>query len=200
MVISSAVEGIVDEAIIGRLIDHVGGERGTVYGKAGKQSLLDRLAGYNQAARYAPWAILIDLDSDYMCAPDAVRAWLPEPATLMRLRVAVRAAEAWLMADRSTLARYLEVSVALVPRNPEELADPKRALVDLARRSRNRAVCGDMVPREGSGRPVGVGYAGRVIEFVTSFWQPGVAAAASPSLGGCLSALADLIADVRPQP
>ena len=59
MVISSAVEGIVDEAIIRRLIDHVSGEQGAVYGKAGKRPLLDRLAGYNQAAEHAPWAVLL---------------------------------------------------------------------------------------------------------------------------------------------
>jgi hypothetical protein len=121
VVISSAVEGIVDEAIIGRLIDHVGGERGTVYGKAGKQILLDRLAGYNQAAEHAPWAVLVDLDSDYACAPEAVRAWLPMPTSQMCLRVAVHEAEAWLLADRASLAHYLRISAALVPRDPEAL-------------------------------------------------------------------------------
>jgi hypothetical protein len=194
VVISSAVEGIVDEAIIGRLIEHVGGERGTVYGKAGKQPLLDRLTGYNQAAQYAPWAVLIDLDSDYACAPDAVQTWLPAPSALMRFRVAVREAESWLLADRASLAHYLRVSAALVPRDPEGLPDAKQALVDLARRSRNRAIRDDMVPRAGSGRQVGAGYSGRVIEFVTSRWQPGDAATASPSLNRCLAALADLVA------
>lgn len=194
MVISSAVEGIVDEAIIGRLINHVGGERGTVYGKAGKQPLLDRLAGYNQAAQHAPWAVLVDLDSDYACAPDAVQAWLPIQAALMRFRVAVREAEAWLLADRASLARYLRVSAALVPRDPETLPEAKQTLVDLARRSRNRAVREDMVPRAGSGRQVGAGYTARVIEFVTSSWQPATAATTSASLNRCLAALADLVA------
>jgi len=200
VVIASAVEGIVDEAIIGRLIAHIGGESGAVYGKAGKQPLLDRLAGYNHAAQHAPWAVLVDLDSDYACAPDAVRVWLPIPAALMRFRVAVREAEAWLLADRASVARYLSISAALVPRDPDAIPDAKQAFVDLARRSRNRAVRDDMVPRAGSGRQVGAGYAGRAIEFITSSWQPDTAATASPSLNRCVAALADLVAQPGLQP
>jgi putative AbiEii toxin of type IV toxin-antitoxin system len=185
---------LLEEPELSLHINHVGGERGTVYGKAGKHPLLDRLAGYNQAAQHAPWAVLVDLDSDYACAPDAVQAWLPIPAALMRFRVAVREAEAWLLADPASLARYLRVSAALVPRDPEALPDAKQTLVDLARRSRDRAVREDMVPRMGSGRPVGAGYTARVIEFVTSAWQPATAATTSASLNRCLAALVDLVA------
>ncbi len=40
MVVSGAVEGIVDEAVVMRLLERVGGEQGAVYGKAGKHNLL----------------------------------------------------------------------------------------------------------------------------------------------------------------
>ena len=39
VIIRAAVEGIVDEAVVRRLIAYVGGRLGTVYGKEGKEHL-----------------------------------------------------------------------------------------------------------------------------------------------------------------
>ena len=68
-VISGAVEGDVDEAVVRRLILHVGAEPGPIHGKRGKGHLRRNLPGYNQAARYGPWVVLVDLDHDAECAP-----------------------------------------------------------------------------------------------------------------------------------
>ena len=84
-----------------------------MYGKSGKGALLERLLNYNQAARFAPWLVVVDLNRDAECAPD-----------------------------------------------------PKTTLINLARRSRRRAIREGIVPREGSGGRVGSGYPGRLIEFV----------------------------------
>ena len=54
MVVASAVEGAVDEAVVARLIAHVGGEPGTIYGASGKPNLLCRLQAYDHAAQYLP--------------------------------------------------------------------------------------------------------------------------------------------------
>ena len=43
--ISAAVEGIVDEAVVRKLIAHVGATPGPVYGKQGKSFLRQRIAG-----------------------------------------------------------------------------------------------------------------------------------------------------------
>jgi len=67
VVISAAVEGSVDEAVARRLVRHVGGQPGKVYGKGGKPSVLNNLEGYNNAGRHFPWFVLVDLDRD--CAP-----------------------------------------------------------------------------------------------------------------------------------
>ncbi len=56
-VISGAVEGIVDEAIFRRLVRAVRGEPGPVHGKSGKHQLLQRLPGYNSAARLSAWLV-----------------------------------------------------------------------------------------------------------------------------------------------
>ena len=88
-VVMSAVEGLADEAVIRRLIEHVGGVPGPTRGKKGKHELLQCLGGYNRAARHVPWVVLVDLDLEADCAPLAKEQWLPEPEEGMRLRVVV---------------------------------------------------------------------------------------------------------------
>jgi hypothetical protein len=114
----------------------------------------------------------------------------------MCLRVAVRAVEAWLLADAERLATFLYIPRHRVPTLPDAEADPKATLVRLARRSRSRLIRRDMVPRMGSSARVGPGYAGRIVEFVTATasrgWRPAVAAEHSDSLRRCLDALRGL--------
>lgn len=113
----------------------------------------------------------------------------------MRFRLAVRAVEAWLLADAERLADFLSIRPARVPQLPDALDDPKKALVGLARRSRSSAIREDVVPRPGSHRPVGPGYTGRIVQFVTgpkSLWRPDVAASNSDSLRRCIQGLRTL--------
>lgn len=191
-IISAAVEGVVDEAVVRTVIAHAGAVAGDVYGRQGKEYLRQRIAGYNNAARRSPWVVLVDLDREQECAPPLVNAWLPQPASRLCFRVAVREIEAWLMADGERLATFLGVSRNRIPGNPEGLEDPKTAMVNLARSSRRAAIREDMTPREGSGRQVGPAYSSRLIEFVSSSWRPTIAAARSDSLRraiGCLRRL-----------
>ncbi|MBI3948994.1 MAG: hypothetical protein HY314_00855 [Acidobacteria bacterium] len=196
VVISSAVEGLVDEAVVRRLIRHVGAEPGPIYGKNGKVYLRKQVKGYNEAARWTPWIVLVDLNHDADCAPPFRAEWLPSPAPKMCFRVTVREVEAWLLADRQHIARFLSVPVTRIPQNPEGVDDPKGVMVDLARRSRRRDIREDMVPRPGSGRKVGPAYAARLIEFVedtATGWHPNVAATTSNSLKRCIECLRQLI-------
>ena len=163
--ITAAVEGNVDEEVVRRLIEHVGGTPGPVYGRNGKDHLRQRIANYNQAARLSPWVVLVDLDHDAECAPPLRSAWLPALSPYMCLRVAVRQVEAWLLADRERLSKFLSVSTSRIPHNPESVEQPKIALVEIARYSRRRDIREDMVPRPGSGRSVGPAYTARLIEF-----------------------------------
>src|SRR4029077_6778678 len=115
--ITSAVEGNVDEAVVRRLIEHVGATPGPVYGRNGKTHLRQRVSNYNHAARLSPWIILVDLDHDAECAPPLRSTWLPNPSPFMCFRVAVRQVESWLLADRERLARFLSVNTSRVPQN-----------------------------------------------------------------------------------
>jgi hypothetical protein len=189
--VSGAVEGIVDEAIVRTLLEHTGREAGTIYVQGGKPKLLAKLAGFNAAARFSPWVVVVDLNGDAACAPDFVSETIPAPSANLIFRVAVRQAEAWLMADRESLARYLRVSQALVPKDPEAEADAKRTMVNVARASSDRHVRQDMVPTPRGGRKTGPNYAGRLIEFATQRWRPDVAAERADSLSRCLRRLAD---------
>ncbi|MFQ5744895.1 MAG: hypothetical protein ACE5HV_15095 [Acidobacteriota bacterium] len=197
VIISSAVEGIVDEAVVRRLIAHAGGQPGPVYGKNGKQALRQRINGYNNAPRHSPWVVLVDLDGDADCAPPFRADWLPQPAPRLCFRIAVREIEAWLLADAETLAPFLGTARTRVPPRPEDVEHAKATMVNLARRSRRRAVREDMVPREGSGRSVGPAYASRLIEYIESRWRPEVAAECAESLRRAIDCLKRLIEGAR---
>ena len=165
---------------------------GPVYGKRGKPHLLRRLDGYNQAAMQSPWLVLVDLDRDGDCAPTCREQWLPRPTGLMCFRIAVRAVEAWLLADREEMAKFLAVSPAKLPLNPELEDDPKAALVRIARSSRSRDIRSGLVPTPASARKVGPAYGSLMIRFIHGQWHPQTAAQRSDSLRRCLDCLGQL--------
>ncbi len=191
--ISAAVEGAIDEAVVRRLVTHVGGQIKTVYGRSGKDALQRNIKGYNNAARRAPWLVLIDLDNDTACIPLIRSKWVPEPAPYLCFRIAVREVEAWLMADAQRFAHYLSVAPKRISAEPEMLPHPKNEVVNLARRSRRKDIRKDMVPREGSGRRVGPAYASRLMEYVREYWQPAVAAERAESLRRAIACLRRLL-------
>lgn len=193
LTISAAVEGIVDEAVAKKLIKEAGGWPGPVYGKNGKPFLRQRIQGFNNAAKRWPWLVLVDLDHDAGCPPPLCETWVPNPALYLCFRVAVREVEAWLMADPGSLASFLGVGLTRIPKDPEQLDDPKREMVNLARLSRRPLVRKDMVPREGSGRSVGPAYASRLIEYVQTSWQPELASKQSESLRRAITCLRRMI-------
>ena len=198
-VITAAVEGDLDEFLLRSVVAHAGLTLGTVHGRKGKPFLLSSIQGYNNAARFSPWVVLIDLNGDADCAPEAISRWLPNPSRYMSLRVAIRAAEAWLLADRERIARWLGLSVAQVPTHPDELVNPKQALIHLARRSPRRWPREDLVPRDGSGRSVGPLYTARMIEFIqdnVNGWRPTSAILVSDSLARCVARLRRFAEDI----
>ena len=193
VIISGAVEGIVDEAVVRKLIVGAGGHPGTIYGKKGKSSLRRQIQGYNHAARQLPWMVLVDLDRDAECAPPLCEEWVPNPAPYLCFRVVVREIESWLMADAESLAGFLSVRPGRITADPEQIQEPKAEMIGLARRSRRREIREDMVPREGSGRSVGPAYASRLIEYVETLWRPGVAMDRAESLRRAMTCLQRLI-------
>lgn len=196
VVISAAVEGLIDEAVVKRLITEVGATVGPVYGKQGKKVLRAGINGYNNAARHRPWIVLVDLDQEADCAPNLCRAWISQKSPKLCFRVAVREVEAWLLSDRESIARFLSVPVSRVPIDPESELNPKQTMVNLAAKSKRKSIREDMVPRPGSGRSVGPAYTSRLVEFIQSpeaLWRPNHAANHSQSLQRCMRCLEQLV-------
>jgi hypothetical protein len=186
------VEGVLDEAVLQRLLDIVEMDLYPVHGKKGKPWLRERIAGFNAAAIHNPWVVLVDLDHDSRCPSSLVNEWLPTPARYMRLRVAVRSIEAWLLADRDRIGEFLSIARSKVPQNPEQLESPKQTLINLARASRRSDIRQDLVPRPTSGRIEGPAYTSRLVEFVSdpeNGWRPHTARDHAESLKRCLLCL-----------
>jgi hypothetical protein len=189
MIISLAVEGASDAAILRRVCTSVGIQVGAEFIARGKSRLDPRLSGYNNAARFAPWVVIRDLDHDADCAPALIDKLLPEPAPGMCFRVAVRSIEAWLLGDVAGFSRFFGVSAAVLQVDPDELPRPKRTVVDLVRRSNKRAIREGMVPVAGTSSEVGPDYTALLVEFARTHWDPEAAAERSDSLFRCLRAL-----------
>ena len=187
--VTVVVEGPTDLAVLSRVLEFVDCSIDIAHGQRGKASIDRNIRGYNNAGRFSPWIILRDLDHDAACAPGLAAALLPAPSRWMRLRIAVHAMESWLMADAEGLSDYLHIRRAHVPDNPETVDDPRRSLVDLARRSRLAAIRDDMVPAEGVTSRVGPAYPSRVAEFARTYWRPEVAREHSDSLRRCIESV-----------
>lgn len=140
------------------------------------------LSKYRGASRVLPHLVVTDLDR-YVCPPALLADWgaVQMPGSLL-LRVAVRETEAWLLADRDAIAAMLGVSSGSVSRQPELEIDPKRALVNLARKCRKRRLREELAPAKGSANQVGPAYNARMSQFVRDAWDVGRASECAPSL------------------
>jgi len=182
--VNLASEDQLSETVLRRILVHADREYfvGTAYGHTGYGYLRSTIRGWNAAARGRPFIVLTDLDR-YPCPQALILDWLKIPINPnLVLRVAVREIEAWLLADRENFARFLSIPQALVPGAPDTLADPKVALVGLARRSRLRDIRESIVPRLGSTAQQGPDYNGCLARFVNLKWDINHATARSPSL------------------
>ena len=123
-------------------------EIGADYRKGGCGYLKSRLVGFNNAAKGMPYLVLTDLDRQ-PCPTDLIEDWFGcelsdyhkrrNPNLL--LLIAVREVEAWVLADREAFAAFLGIKADQIP-SPDLTADPKRLLIDLARKAKNRRIRG----------------------------------------------------------
>ena len=196
MQITLAVEDTPSRAVARRLIDEYLPLAEIFEEFVAGGSIESRIRGLNQRAFYVgPVLALADLDRPMNC-PAALIGQYCSGLTIapnMLIRVAVLEIEAWIMADRAGIAGWLGVAASTVSRNPESLDDPKRSLVQLATRSRNRHLREAIAPRNvlGTNR-TGPGYNDTIGEFVTYLWNPGVARLNAPSLDRAIARIVEL--------
>ncbi len=178
-------EGHIDVNVAKKMLKATSLLVGDGYSKNGKQGFKNGLPGYNKAAQHIsfPCFALCDLDQDYGCAPQAVSAYLRfPPSEFMVFRLAVRSIEAWLMADRWAFASFLGVSANKVPPYPDQEQQPKRKVINLARRSSNKDIRLALVPVQGTGASQGPEYTDFMTKFVNQKWDPERASNNSDSL------------------
>lgn len=154
----------------------------TIYNRGGNGYLRRTINGFNNAARGTPFLVGTDLDR-YDCPPNLIDDWLTRPKhPNLLIRVAVREAEAWVLADRNSFASFLGINVAMMPQDVEALSNPKEVLIELARRSRKKQLRDDICPPQNGTSKVGPNYNARIGSFVSESWDPSVARLNSPSL------------------
>lgn len=179
-----AVEGDSDVAAAIKILHACGQEvAGRTIVCGGKSNLDARLPGIRAAAAHRRWLVLRDLDRE-SCAPQ-VRARLQVAAAPGFLRIAVRAIEAWLLADREAAALWLGVAPRSIPEDVEGVLDPKAEVIRLACRPTRKVIRQDIVPRRAA--RVGPGYVDQIRRYAEGGWRPDVAARAAPSLARCLA-------------
>lgn len=190
-----AVEDELSASVIKKLIDH---ERpdidiDRVINARGFGQLKVGIEKFCNASRTIPHVIMTDLDR-YPCVMALRTNWraLHLPSSVL-FRVAVRETEAWLLADREGLSQFLQIDLKKIPAMPEMENDPKQLLINLARRSRRRRLCEELVPEPGSVAPIGPYYNERLSQFVCETWDPEAARIIAPSLDRTLRRLSTFL-------
>lgn len=194
IVINKLVEGFLDDVLATKLINSVGLTPGDSYGKKGCSYIEDKIRAFNRSAKGGFYLLtLVDfMDSRLNCPPEVIMKLLPHPSPNMVFRVVVRELESWLIADRKNLANFLKINLNQIPENPEIIDDPKRTLINLARRSSSSKIRSGLVPEIGSTSQVGKLYSSEMAYFIQKFWNIEIAKRHAPSLEGCLTRLGQL--------
>lgn len=169
-----AVEDALAESLARRILGELRPElQITVPMRLGGRAKVEaRLAELNRTAQSVPVFAMIDLDRPEPCPPALVQQHFRHGvAPRMLFRVAVFEAESWVLADAEGIAQFLGVPEHRLPPHPDEEPDPKRLLVNLARRSSKKAIREDLVPAPGSTAQVGPAFNAQLTNFVTTKWS-----------------------------
>jgi len=192
MEVMLVVEDVASEHVLRRILRHALPDASIagVNVSGGFGQIKARMGRYLNACNVFPHLVLTDLDT-YRCPIALMSEWgLPDqlPESLI-FRVAIREVEAWLMADRERIAEFLQVPVTKIPADVESEVDPKRCLINLARRSRSKRFAVEFCPADGSKASQGVLYNDHLIRFTTELWRVDVARRGSESLDRALRRL-----------
>ncbi len=189
--INLAVEDALSEAVLRKVLENSTREFaiGSAYGQRGIGYLRKMIQPFNNAAKGAPFLVLVDLDQS-QCAPALIGEWLTDRRHQnLIFRVAVREVESWIMADTAGFAAFLGVSRRSIPLDTDGLTDPKQILIKLAKASPRRDLRRDIVPPPKSTRTIGPNYNGRLIRFINSSWDCNLAKQQSRSLYGLVRSI-----------
>jgi hypothetical protein len=160
--------------------------------KNGFGYLKSKLGSFIEMSRQYPVLMITDLDNE-RCAPSLSEKWFVgfEKPDRFIFCVAVREVESWVLADAVEFAAYLGVKQSSIPGNPDVLADPKAALINVARKAKSSLRL-DIVPERGAVAVQGLGYNRALCQFVRERWNWQRAANRSESLNRACIRVAEL--------
>lgn len=189
-----AVEDDLSGAVVERLLSYSGSNFVTrVHNVHGYGNLKKGMTKFREASRFIPHIVLTDLDRS-PCPPSLIDDWkATELPTNLLFRIAVREVEAWLLADRTGISEFLHIDVTKVPYYPEMEDDPKRSLINLARKCRKRRFSEEIVPSPQSSASIGPLYNYHFINFVNTRWDIREACQNAPSLDRALSRISSFL-------
>jgi hypothetical protein len=194
IIVNTATEDEVSERVALKLIAEIvpDGSPGLTLRKNGFGYLRSSLSKFCQMAQREHVLLLTDLDRQ-PCAYTLITAWtggtvLPDK---LLFRVPVREIESWLLADRQSMAELLGISEAALPPQPDELPDPKRALLNAARNAK-RSIRSELISSRGATASQGLGYNRILSQYVDTLWDVDRAANRSPSLRRAVDRLRDI--------
>ncbi len=168
-----AVEDLVSETVIRTIIKQSGRPFliGRCYGKKGAGYLKSKIRGFNNAAKGIPFFVLTDLDQ-VECVPILLQSWVNIPLhPNFIFRVAVKEIESWILADRKNFAQYFQISIKYIPKNTDEILDPKRELIKIVSKSKKRDLKEAIVPQKGGTARIGPDYNAKICEFINTKWN-----------------------------
>jgi hypothetical protein len=190
MRLDALVEGVPDEVVARKLIEHTGHEFGTCYGKKGWTYIRDKARGFANAARHSGLLIVVDFaDTGLDCVATMYGAWIGQSNPRVLCRGAVGKIESWVLADRVGIATKLNVPVQRIPLDVDSLPDPKATLISVAAHSKSRSVKANFLPLPGIRASQGPLYASELSSFVATAWDVDRAAEHSQSLNRCIARL-----------
>lgn len=173
--VTLAVEDVLSEGVLIRMLAEVRGDLTVAapLGFKGNTYLQRIVRGLNKASKGSGFIMLTDQDDPAVCPITLVNNWLggDERNPNFLFRVAVMEVEAWLLADREEISRFLGVPLARLPQNADTIPNPKQFLVNLARSSNRSNIREDLTPRPGGTAIVGPNYNGRLVEFIQNNWS-----------------------------
>lgn len=193
-------EDLVHSAIIKKILARYKGKYliASEISRGGRSYIQKLIEGLNYSAnKNNPYLVLADLDHD-VCAPSLIRRWLNGKSISkhLQIRIAVIEAEAWLLADKENISSFLSVKSTLLNGiDCEKLLDPKKTLIELAKKSRRREIREDIGNLSG-GRVQGPGYNRQLTTFIHDQWQVDKALVYSDSLQRMLQSLENYLKSI----
>ena len=190
-----ATEDVLSEAVANRLIieENHNMRVAVSVGKKGNGYLRKNINTFRKITNSFPVILLTDLDRSE-CPASLINSWcrnITLPQTFL-FRVVVRETEAWLMADSLGFAKFTGIPVNKIPLQPEELPDPKNALLTLVRRYAKKKIKADILPERGSSSKIGLAYNQALCSFVNTSWSVENASGVAESLRRARSRLHEL--------